>query len=98
MLADLIDKGACAKQIALFKKLFGESVEVTEELCLKYYNKFAFWWAADNLLSVSAWEAYVKVRASAIEAYIKASTSAPEEGLEEYKKALALDFAQCCDI
>ena len=53
---------ACSDQVALFKKLFGESVTVTRVLCLKHAADFDWDWAVDELLSSDAgelWEANV---------------------------------------
>jgi hypothetical protein len=70
----LIRKGACRDQVSLFRATFGESVEVTEGLCLSIAGKFDFDWAAQNLLPQSvlhgeykravmpAWAAYTRDR------------------------------------
>ena len=54
----LIEKNACAKQANLFKKYFDESVEITEDICLKYYDKFEVDWLVDNMLNEDQREAY----------------------------------------
>ena len=88
-LQTLIEKEACEEQVRLFKKMFGDSVLVTEELCVKYAGKFNFVWASENLLSVEgqqaykaivrqAWEAYVAIERPAGEAYDAVTRSALE--------------------
>ena len=47
----LIEKNACQAQVELFKKYFGESVEITEYICLKYYDKFDVDWLFDNMMN-----------------------------------------------
>ena len=64
-LATLIDKGACSSQVDLFRSRFGESVEVTAELCASVAAVFDWDWAARNLLSPPAWAEYERVRAPA---------------------------------
>ena len=59
-LKTLKELGACSEQVELFEKLFGDSVEVTEELCLKHAGDFN-WNFARQLLSGPAWAEYDKV-------------------------------------
>ena len=61
----LKSKGACHSQREMFKKHFPDGVQVTLELCQKYYKTFDFDWAAKNLLSYSAYKEYEKIRAKA---------------------------------
>ena len=75
-LAQLREAGACKSQLDLFKKRFGESVRVTEELAIQYGPEFDTEWAAQNLLSPSAWDAYVVATASARATYDDAVTAA----------------------
>jgi hypothetical protein len=58
-LAQLREAGACKSQLDLFKKRFGESVRVTEELAIQYGPEFDTEWAAMNLLSPSVYDEYV---------------------------------------
>ena len=58
-------KGACAEQRALFRKLFGTSVEVTEALAVEHPASFSWTWAANKLLSAAARAEYDKARAAA---------------------------------
>ncbi len=60
-LQTLIDKRACKDQVALFREMFGDSVEITEELCASSARKFDFTWAAQHLLSVAAWDDYLRI-------------------------------------
>ncbi|MDR3562068.1 MAG: hypothetical protein P4N59_11620, partial [Negativicutes bacterium] len=54
-LGQLRTAGACQNQRKLFEETFGNSVEITEEICLAHANKFCWDWAAKNLLSPKAW-------------------------------------------
>lgn len=49
-LEDLVNRGACHNYRVKFRDLFGEEVEVTVELCVKYAQDFDWNWARDNLL------------------------------------------------
>ena len=51
-------KGACSEQVELFKSLDGDSLELTEALCLEHAEKFNWGWAAHNLLSRKALDKY----------------------------------------
>ena len=70
--------GACEDQVEKFERLFGPSVIVTEDLCVKHAKDFSWSWAAEKLLSAPAWEAYNEVLASAWKAYDEAVASAQE--------------------
>jgi len=87
----LTEKKACANQVRRFKKLFPKGVKVTKAVCLKHAQDFGWDWAAWNLLSAPAWEAYLKARAPALEAYLKATAQAWEtyKNAEVYEKATA---------
>ena len=65
----LIRKKACQNQVDLFKKYFGKSVEITEDICLKYYNEFEFDWLIDNMLNEERREAYKAIKEPAWEDY-----------------------------
>ena len=62
-LQTLIDNGACASQVALFRELYGDKVRVTQKLCVAVADKFSFDWAAIKLLSAPAWAEYGRVMA-----------------------------------
>jgi hypothetical protein len=49
---------ACEEQVDLFKKLFGESVEITEALIKEHSAKFDIYWLAKNLFSGSLLATY----------------------------------------
>ena len=49
---------ACKDQVALFRRHFGEEVEVSEKLCLAHAHEFDWNWAARRLLDVPTWQAY----------------------------------------
>ena len=57
--------GACEEQVKLFQELFGDSVEVTPELCATYAGQFDWDWAAQRLLSATANKAFDEAVASA---------------------------------
>jgi len=76
---------ACQKQIDRFRELFGESVEVSEKLCLKHAEEFDWHWAAGNLLSAPARQEYERIEAPAQQKYelVKA------QARQEYKRVEA---------
>ena len=65
-LATLKKKGACKEQVALFRKMFGRSVEITEALCVEHAAVFSWGWAAENLLTAPAWAKHERVTAAAL--------------------------------
>ena len=50
-LQQLIDRGACPRQVRLFKRCYGESVRVTKRECLAAAHLFEWSWAAINLFT-----------------------------------------------
>ena len=80
--------GACQDATELFAALFGDSVEVTEELCVTHAMDFSWDWASKNLLSESAQAAYHAAEAQAREDYNAAT--APTRA--SYNAAIADDW------
>jgi hypothetical protein len=70
-LQTLKDKGACADQVALFAKRFGEQAEVTGSACIAVAPLFNWDWAAQNMLSPAQRKA---CDAALAEAFAKAYT------------------------
>ncbi len=66
---ELQAKGACANQLALFKKHFGPSVVVTLEAVLAVADVFNWDWAARNLMSPKACKVYQDAIAPACKVY-----------------------------
>ncbi len=66
---ELQAKGACADQLALFKKHFGPSVVVTLEAVLAVADVFNWDWAARNLMSPKACKVYQDAIAPACKVY-----------------------------
>jgi hypothetical protein len=82
-LSTLRKYGACSGEVTLFRNLFGERVEVTEELCLIHADNFSFNWAACRLLSDAAREDYARARDVAEAEYARAVAVA----YAEYERA-----------
>ena len=78
-LAQLNKHRACRSQAALFKKHFGESVVVTEELAASLSDIFDFGWASRVLLSGASQTEYSKVVTSASDKYIEECVAACTE-------------------
>jgi len=57
-LETLRNLAACADQRQRFADTFGESVDVTPELCVSVADQFSWDWAAEHLLSPEAWAEY----------------------------------------
>ena len=100
-ISQLIDKRACRDQVDLFRSRFGESVDVTPELCASVAAEFDFAWATRCLLSVSAlaeykrvtapaWAEYERVRATAWAEYERVRATA----LAEYERVEASALAE----
>ena len=88
-LSTLIDHGACADQVELFKKTYGTATRVTVAKCVAVAHLFDFDWAR-CLLGPTARAEYDKARASAWAEYEKACASA----WAEYEKARAAAWAE----
>ena len=94
-------KRACAEQLRLFESMFGQSVEVTEALCVEVSAKFDFAWAAQRLLSLDALAEYERVTAPAWAEYKRVTAPAWAEykrvrasALAEYERVRASAFAR----
>jgi hypothetical protein len=81
-LQTLVNNGACADQLALFRKMFGYSVAITPELCVSVADKFNFTWAA-RLLSSAALAEFKRVTAPALAG-----------ALADYKRTTASTFGE----
>jgi hypothetical protein len=98
----LIDEHACIGQVKLFRKMFGDSVNVTQRLCVSVAGKFDFCWAARHLLSLQALDEYKRVTAPALAKYERVRAPALAEynrvmapALAEYNRVMALAWAEC---
>jgi hypothetical protein len=65
----LVRTGACVAQRDKFCELFPNGVTVTRDLCVQHAQDFHWNWAARNLLSDAAFDAYVEALAPAEAAY-----------------------------
>ena len=86
----LIDKGACANQVELFRSTFGDSVNVTQKLCVSVADKFNWAWAAQHLLTPKANAEYDRVEAPAWAEYKRVTAQA----WAEYDRLMARAFAK----
>ena len=100
--AQLRASGACRDQLALFKRKFGDSVEVTVQLAESVANEFDWDWAASKLLKAAAWDEYYRVRAAARDEYYHVTAAARAEckrvtaaAWAEYYRVTAPAFAEC---
>lgn len=84
-------RGACMQQIYLFIELGGDRLALTEELCIKHANQFAWDWAADNLLTRKARTYYKRIIEPALAKYEHAVQAAAAEYENTLQKALAKD-------
>jgi hypothetical protein len=99
-LSQLIAAKACQSQVDKFRARFGESVEVTRELCESVASEFDFDWAAANLLSAPARAEYERVTAPAQADYERVTAPAWAEyarvrapARAEYERVRAAAFA-----
>jgi hypothetical protein len=89
-LQTLVNNGACAEQVELFKQVFGDSVAITPELCVSVADKFDFAWAAQHLLSPEARADYWRVTEAVWAEYERARESA----WAEYERVTAPAWAE----
>jgi len=87
-------KLACKNQLDAFRALFGESVDITPELCVTHAFAFDWDWAGDNLLSPTARAEYDRASASARAEHQRASASASARARTEYARATAAAWAE----
>lgn len=90
-LADLVRIGACGSARECFAKLFGESVEGTEELAEKYAHEFDFDFAARGLLGSTARAEYERIHDVARAEYERNLNVA----YEEFGRIRAAARAEC---
>jgi hypothetical protein len=86
---DMLDS-ACEEPRDLFVTLFGEQVEVTEDLCVKHADKFDWSWASKHLLTEPSVAEYRRVTAQAWDAYKRETAWA----FTEYERVQAATFAR----
>ena len=70
---------ACSSQVALFKRLFGESVEITEQLCLDHHVEFNWHWTAQHFLTAPALTEFSRITAPAWAEYTRIEDQAWSE-------------------
>jgi hypothetical protein len=99
-LTQLRNLRACADQQKLFSQLFGESVEITEALCVEHATSFNWSWAAKRLLDIPALAEYGRVRDEASDEYERVRDAALDEydrvcapALAKYERVCAPAFA-----
>lgn len=68
----LVEKGACAEQLKLFKRRFGPRVNVTKKLCLQHAEVFAWHWAAVKLLNRKQYATFRVLQNRALDDYLDA--------------------------
>jgi hypothetical protein len=72
----LKSKGACARALAVFRRIFGDTAPLTVEAAVVNAQTFNWDFAARHSLSASALKAYDEARASAWKAYNEATAPA----------------------
>lgn len=100
-LQTLIDLGACQPQVDLVRARFGESVDITPELCESVASDFDFEWAAENLLTATAYVKCERVRDASYAEYEHVWDADFTEYLRvkiaahvEYLRVIAREFAR----
>jgi hypothetical protein len=97
-LKQLDEKNACLRQRDMFEKLFGESVELSEEVVEKHAHNFDINWCAQNLLSSELYVEFIEQRGPAFVEFDRLLDEESELGkkytslLRDFKKKLALIF------
>jgi hypothetical protein len=89
-LATLTAHDACAGQVRLFSKLYGNSLNVTVERCVAVAERFDWDWASRYLLSAPALAEYERVRAPAWAEYQRVRAPA----WAEYERVRAPAWAE----
>ena len=89
-LQTLIDLGACQPQVDLSRARFGESVDITPELCESVASELDFEWAAEKLLTPTARKEYRRVMEAAYAECERVTAPA----YAEYERVIAREFAR----
>lgn len=98
----LADKGACYPGRKDFRSYFGNGVEVTEELCLKYADVFDWTWAGTWLLNGASEREFFDIERVAgvkrVDGYrashMNGTCDGCDEATHEYEETLARAFAR----
>ena len=93
-LQQLENVGACESQVLLFRELFGDQVEVTEQSCVAVADKFHWDFAAINFLSAPARAEFDKMNATALAEYDMVSAAA----WAEFNKVIAAALEERCKV
>lgn len=80
----LSQMGACYPQLSLFSKLFGDSVEVTEDIVKENVDRFEWDWAAEYLLPKSSYLEYM----DSLSAMLRKTETDISLALHEYETAI----------
>jgi hypothetical protein len=98
-LAQLKEAGACSSARKRLKRVFGDAVDVTPELCQTHADEWNWGWAASNLLTVPALSDYKRAIVPALAEYKRVTAPAWDEykraivpALAEYKRVTALTW------
>ena len=86
-LKDLKQAEACQGAVLLFEALFGDSVEVTKELCLKHAHNFDYGFAGSHFLPASVRGMFYQQKNVAEDAWQKAWTECSMDYAEAIKPA-----------
>ena len=89
-LATLVARGACINQRDLFRKRWGDSVEVTVALCQSVADQVDWAWAGEHLLTAPARAEYERVTAPAWAEYERVTAPARAE----YERGTAAAWAE----
>ena len=94
-LETLLKRGACADQCQRFADTFGNSVDVTPELCVSVADQFDWAWAVWRLLSPEAQAEHERVCALARAEYERVRDSAQAKYERVYAPAWAEYWRVC---
>jgi len=86
----LREREACDKQVELFRSLFGDAAQVTEDAAVAVADRFNWDWAASNFLTAAALTEYDRVGAAARAEYDRVRAPA----LAEYDRVGAAARAE----
>ena len=86
----LREREACDKQVELFRSLFGDAAQVTEDAAVAVADRFNWDWAASNFLTAPALAEYDRVGAAARAEYVRVRAPA----LAEYDRVTEAAVAE----
>lgn len=97
-LEQLKKEGVCYKQEALFVRLFGNEVNVTQTACVLYAHRFDWGWAGVHLLNMTRFRQFHQEHKKAYAAYENSPHLDYKDRWDVYQRTRARAFARAYNL